>query len=95
MPGLDLALPLSSDSGSTTRLSESSCSDSMFVVQDGSVSDGGSGTPLSDQASLVGMDLQNQDSPEHNPDQESQETGGSKRGVKDEKEVKSSSHQAG
>ncbi|XP_030575048.1 tectonin beta-propeller repeat-containing protein 2 isoform X2 [Archocentrus centrarchus] len=83
------------DSGSTTRLSESSCSDSMFVVQDGSVSDGESGTPLSDRASLVGVDLQNQDSPEHNPDQDSQDTGGSERGVKDEEEVKSSSSQPG
>ncbi|XP_039641430.1 tectonin beta-propeller repeat-containing protein 2 [Perca fluviatilis] len=54
---------------STSRLSESSCSDSMFVVQDGSCSDSmfvvqdGScsdgGTPLSDRVSLVSQDLQN------------------------------------
>lgn len=37
--------------------SGSSCSDSMFVVQDGSCSDGGSGTPLSDRASQVCLDL--------------------------------------
>lgn len=55
---------LSTDSSSGTRLSESSCSDSMFVVQDGSCSDGGSGTPLSDRASLIGLDLQNHESPE-------------------------------
>lgn len=52
------------DSSSGNRLSESSLSDSMFVLQDSSCSDGGSGTPLSDRASLVGLDLQNQDSPE-------------------------------
>ncbi|KAE8277165.1 Tectonin beta-propeller repeat-containing protein 2 [Larimichthys crocea] len=73
---------LSSDSSSGTRLSESSCSDSMFVVQDGSCSDGGSGTPQSDRASLIGMDLQNQDSPEPEQEQEPQEMGGLNRGVK-------------
>lgn len=36
----------------------------MFVVQDGSCSDGGSGTPLSDRASLVCLDLHNLDSPD-------------------------------
>ncbi|XP_028250640.1 tectonin beta-propeller repeat-containing protein 2 isoform X2 [Parambassis ranga] len=46
---------------SSGGLSESSCSDSIFVVQDGSCSDGGSGTPLSDRASLMGLDLLNQD----------------------------------
>ncbi|KAM9842814.1 tectonin beta-propeller repeat-containing protein 2 [Aulostomus maculatus] len=49
------------DYSSGSRLSESSCSDSMFVVQDGSYSDGGSGTPLSDRASLLGLDFLNQD----------------------------------
>ncbi|XP_045917907.1 tectonin beta-propeller repeat-containing protein 2 isoform X3 [Micropterus dolomieu] len=68
------------DSSSGNRLSESSCSDSMFVVQDSSCSDGGSGTPLSDQASLIGLDLQNQDSPEPNHDQDSQESQGIKDG---------------
>ncbi|KAL7380916.1 hypothetical protein ABVT39_025956 [Epinephelus coioides] len=63
------------DSSSGNRLSESSCSESMFVVQDGSCSDGGSGTPLSDRASLVGLDLHNQDSPEQNQEQNSQEGG--------------------
>ncbi|XP_075995908.1 tectonin beta-propeller repeat-containing protein 2 [Genypterus blacodes] len=57
------------DSCSVNRLSESSCSDSMFVVQDGSCSDGGSGTPLSDRASLVGLDLQTGDNAEQNPNQ--------------------------
>lgn len=35
----------------------------MFMVQDGSCSDGGSGTPLSDGASLNCLDLQNLDYP--------------------------------
>ncbi|XP_042372407.1 tectonin beta-propeller repeat-containing protein 2-like, partial [Plectropomus leopardus] len=51
------------------RQDSSSVSDSMFVVQDGSCSDGGS-----DRASLV--DTQNQDSPEPSQDQDSQEAGG-------------------
>ncbi|XP_075963363.1 tectonin beta-propeller repeat-containing protein 2 isoform X1 [Anarhichas minor] len=72
------------DSSSGNRLSESSCSDSMFVVQDGSCSDGGSGTPLSDRASLLGLDLQNQD-------QISQKA----EGVKDGQEAESSSNQSG
>ncbi|XP_060938554.1 tectonin beta-propeller repeat-containing protein 2 [Limanda limanda] len=65
------------DSSSGRCLSESSCSDSMFVVQDSSCSDGGSGTPLSDRASLMWLD-QDQD-----PD--SQEEGGvhSDGGLKD------------
>lgn len=57
------------DSGSSF-LSESSCSDSMFVVQDGSCSDGGSGTPLSDRASLVCLDLHNLDSPDQDQGQD-------------------------
>ncbi|XP_041668952.1 tectonin beta-propeller repeat-containing protein 2 [Cheilinus undulatus] len=69
------------DSSSGNRLSESSCSDSMFVVQDSSCSDGGSGTPLSDRASLVGLDLHNQDSPESN--QDPQEAGSMKDGETD------------
>ncbi|KAM6969632.1 tectonin beta-propeller repeat-containing protein 2 [Tautogolabrus adspersus] len=76
------------DSSSGNRLSESSCSDSMFVVQDSSCSDGGSGTPLSDRASLVGLDLHNQDSPESN--QDSLEA----TGVKDGVEAGSSSKQS-
>ncbi|XP_061898444.1 tectonin beta-propeller repeat-containing protein 2 [Entelurus aequoreus] len=53
------------ESNGGTRLSESSCSDSMFVVQDGSCSDAGS-----DRASLLGLELLNQDSPEqgHQPE---------------------------
>ncbi|XP_072221896.1 tectonin beta-propeller repeat-containing protein 2 isoform X2 [Leuresthes tenuis] len=58
---------------SGNRLSESSCSDSAFMVQEGSCSDGGSGTPLSDHASLIGVELQNQDAPEQTHDQNSQE----------------------
>ncbi|XP_042244324.1 tectonin beta-propeller repeat-containing protein 2 isoform X1 [Thunnus maccoyii] len=65
------------DSGGGKRLSESSCSDSMFVVQDSSCSDGGSGTPLSDRASFIGLDLQNQDSPEQDKDQSSSNQSGS------------------
>ncbi|XP_049452159.1 tectonin beta-propeller repeat-containing protein 2 isoform X1 [Epinephelus fuscoguttatus] len=76
------------DSSSGNRLSESSCSESMFVVQDGSCSDGGSGTPLSDRASLVGLDLHNQDSPEQNQEQNSQE------GVSGDVEMESSSTQS-
>ncbi|XP_069392362.1 tectonin beta-propeller repeat-containing protein 2 [Paralichthys olivaceus] len=49
------------DSSSGNRLSESSCSDSMFVVQDSSCSDGGSGTPLSDRASLMWLDQDSQE----------------------------------
>ncbi|XP_039993388.1 tectonin beta-propeller repeat-containing protein 2 [Xiphias gladius] len=81
------------DSSSGNHLSESSCSDSMFIVQDGNCSDGGSGTPLSDRASLIGLDLQNQDSPEQNQDQDSQAEGGggSDRGVKDGEEMESGS----
>ncbi|XP_057715416.1 tectonin beta-propeller repeat-containing protein 2 isoform X1 [Corythoichthys intestinalis] len=45
------------DSGSGNRLSESSCSESMFVVQDGSCSDGSSG------ASFLGLELPKRDSP--------------------------------
>ncbi|KAM7375642.1 hypothetical protein PAMP_005437 [Pampus punctatissimus] len=50
------------DSSGGNRLSESSCSDSMFVVQDSRCSDGGSETPLSDRASVIGLDLQDQSS---------------------------------
>lgn len=67
----------------------------MFVVQDGSCSDGGSGTPLSDRASLIGLDLQNQDSPEQG--QDSMEAGGRglDRNLKDGEEVEFSSNQSG
>lgn len=65
----------------------------MFVVQDGSCSDGGSGTSLSDQASLICLDLQNLDSPERDQDQHSQEA--QPGCVKDEEEVESSSNQSG
>lgn len=67
----------------------------MFVVQDGSVSDGGSGTPLSDRASLVGVDFQNENSPEHHPNQGPWETRVSERGLKEEEGVEASSHQTG
>uniref|UniRef100_A0A3B4U5H4 Tectonin beta-propeller repeat containing 2 n=1 Tax=Seriola dumerili TaxID=41447 RepID=A0A3B4U5H4_SERDU len=79
------------DSSSVTRLSESSCSDSMFVVQDGSCSDGGSGTPLSDRASLIGLDLQNQESPEQDQDSQEGGGGGSDGGVKDGEDMESGS----
>ncbi|XP_029973409.1 tectonin beta-propeller repeat-containing protein 2 isoform X1 [Salarias fasciatus] len=70
------------DSSSGNRLSESSCSDSMFAVHDDSWSDGGSGTPASDRTSLVGLDLENQ---------KSQESGGSDRGLKEVEEQLSGS----
>lgn len=79
------------DSSNGNRLSESSCSDSTFVVHDGSCSDGGSGTPLSDRASLIGLDLQNQDSLEQ--EQDSQEAGGGV--VKHGEEAASSSNRSG
>uniref|UniRef100_A0A8C8DX77 Tectonin beta-propeller repeat containing 2 n=1 Tax=Oryzias sinensis TaxID=183150 RepID=A0A8C8DX77_9TELE len=60
------------DSGSGNRLSESSCSDSMFG-HNGSCSDGGTETPLSDRASLAGTELQNQDAPEKDDGQNLQE----------------------
>ncbi|XP_068194967.1 tectonin beta-propeller repeat-containing protein 2 [Antennarius striatus] len=80
-------------SSSSSRLSESSCSESMFVVQDGSCSDGGSGTPLSDRASLVCLDLQNQDSPDQDQNQQSLEEQGLdvSRNVKEAEEAASSS----
>lgn len=62
----------SSDSSSGNRLSESSCSDSMFG-HNGSCSDGGTETPLSDRASLAGTELQNQDAPEKDDGQNLQE----------------------
>ncbi|XP_054862089.1 tectonin beta-propeller repeat-containing protein 2 [Amphiprion ocellaris] len=71
------------DSSSGNRLSESSCSESMFVVQDGSCSDGGSGTPLSDRASLICLDLQNQDSPDQNQDSQEADGGDPNNAVKD------------
>lgn len=67
----------------------------MFVVQDGSCSDGGSGTSLSDQASLICLDLQNLDSPERDQDQDQHSQEAQARCVKDEEEVESSSNQSG
>ncbi|RVE57688.1 hypothetical protein OJAV_G00218650 [Oryzias javanicus] len=58
------------DSSGGNRLSESSCSDSMFG-QNGSCSDGGAETPLSDRTSLTGAELQNQDAPEKDVEEES------------------------
>lgn len=67
----------------------------MFVAQDGSCSDGGSGTPLSDRASLIGLDLQNQDSPEQDQDSQEAQSGGSNKEIKDGEKVVSSSSQSG
>ncbi|XP_034419187.1 tectonin beta-propeller repeat-containing protein 2-like [Cyclopterus lumpus] len=85
------------DSSSGSCLTESSCSESMFVIQDVSCSDGGSQTPLSDRASLIGLDLQNQDSLEQIQDQISQKAEGEDldRVVKDGEEAESSSYQSG
>lgn len=67
----------------------------MFVVQDGSCSDGGNGTPLSDQSSLIGLDLQNKNIPEQIQDQDSQGApGGSDKGVKDGEDLESFSSQS-
>ncbi|KAM4625057.1 tectonin beta-propeller repeat-containing protein 2 [Polymixia lowei] len=76
------------DSGSGNRLSESSWSESMFVVQDGGCSDGySSGTPLSDQpfsdpTSLLcsSLDLQSNDSPEQDQDQQTSQRRGPDQG---------------
>lgn len=68
----------------------------MFVVQDGSCSDGGSGTPLSDRTSLTGLDIQNQNTPEQIQDQDSQGLAvGSDKAVKDREDLESSSSQPG
>ncbi|XP_026194956.1 tectonin beta-propeller repeat-containing protein 2 [Anabas testudineus] len=84
------------DSGGGNHLSESSCSDSMFVVQDSSCSDGGSGTPLSDRTSLIGLDLQNPDTSDQIPDQGSQGAAvGSDKAVKDGEHLDSSCRQPG
>ncbi|XP_061599817.1 tectonin beta-propeller repeat-containing protein 2 [Cololabis saira] len=85
------------DSSSGNRLSESSCSDSMFPLQDCSCSDGGSGTPLSDCTSLTGFHLHNQDSPQHNQDPDLQTEGSSNvdKDLKNEKEPERSHCQSG
>uniref|UniRef100_A0A3Q3JGY5 Tectonin beta-propeller repeat containing 2 n=1 Tax=Monopterus albus TaxID=43700 RepID=A0A3Q3JGY5_MONAL len=83
------------NSSSGNHLSECSCSDSMFIVPDSSCSDGGSGTPLSDQASLIGLDLHNQGSPEQDQDSQKAGRGGLARGVKNGEEVDSSPSQSG
>lgn len=68
----------------------------MFVVQDSSCSDGGSGTPLSDRTSLIGLDLQNPDTSDQIPDQGSQGAAvGSDKAVKDGEHLDSSCRQPG
>lgn len=61
------------DSGGCSRLSDSSFSDSVSMVQHGSCSEGASGTRLSDQALLVCMELQNQGLRESDQEPESEE----------------------
>lgn len=65
----------------------------MFVVQDASCSDGGSGTPLSDRASLTCLDLQNMDSSDPDQEQHPQEVQAGC--VKDKWKVESSFNQSG
>lgn len=67
----------------------------MFVVQDSSCSDGGSGTPLSDKASLTCLDLQNMDSSDQDQDQEQHPQEVQAGCVKDKWEVESSLNQSG
>lgn len=49
---------LSSDGSSRNSLVETSCSDSVFEVQDGDCNSEDSGTPPVDLASLNGLDVQ-------------------------------------
>nr|XP_040055184.1 tectonin beta-propeller repeat-containing protein 2 isoform X2 [Gasterosteus aculeatus aculeatus] len=83
------------DSSSGSHLSESRCSDSMFLVQDGSCNDSGSGTPLSDRASLFYLDLHSQHSSEPIKDQISQKVEHFNRGLSDVQEAESSTNQSG
>ncbi|XP_068455880.1 tectonin beta-propeller repeat-containing protein 2 isoform X1 [Clinocottus analis] len=69
------------------RQDSSSCSDSLPVVQDGSCSEGGG------RASLVGLDLRDQDSPETIQDRISQKAEGE--GGTDGEEAESSCEQSG
>ncbi|KAM4723575.1 tectonin beta-propeller repeat-containing protein 2 isoform 1-T3 [Anableps anableps] len=75
---------LSLDRSTGNRLVESSCSDSVFIVQDSNCSDGESGTPSSDHAFLIGLDVENQDTRQQIHDQKPQETEdtGSEKGFK-------------
>lgn len=66
----------------------------MFMVQDGSCSDGGSGTPLSDRASLVCLDFQNLDSPEQDQDQDPEQQKSQAGRLKEEAESRSVAEQA-
>ncbi|XP_023208737.1 tectonin beta-propeller repeat-containing protein 2 isoform X2 [Xiphophorus maculatus] len=85
---------LSLDRCSGNRLVESSCSDSVFIVQDSNCSDGESGTPSSDQAFFLGLDAESQDTLQQNQDQETQHTG-SDNALEVEEEVESSLNQSG
>ncbi|KAM3838349.1 tectonin beta-propeller repeat-containing protein 2-like, partial [Diretmus argenteus] len=88
------------DSCSGNRLSESSWSESMFVVQDGGCSDGGSGTPLSDRTSLLcsSLDYPEQDQDQnqiqvcHNTEHGAPDSGGEEGGGAESSSSQTSSH---
>ncbi|XP_014915506.1 tectonin beta-propeller repeat-containing protein 2 isoform X2 [Poecilia latipinna] len=88
---------LSLDRCSGNRLVESSCSDSVFIVQDSNCSDGESGTPSSDHAFLLGLDAESQGTLQQNHDQKPQETQhtGSDNCLEVREEVESSLNQSG
>ncbi|KAM8914179.1 tectonin beta-propeller repeat-containing protein 2 isoform 2-T5 [Spinachia spinachia] len=83
------------EGSSGSHLCESRCSDSMFLVQDGSGNDGESGTPLSERASLFYLDPHSQDSSETIKDQISQKAEDFNRGSSDKQEAESSTDQSG
>lgn len=94
---LNLSLDVSLDRSTGSRLVESSCSDSVFLVQDSNYSDGENGTPSSDHSFLIGLDVENQAALQQIHDQKPQETEdmGSERDLKDGKEGECSFNQSG
>ncbi|MEQ2252412.1 hypothetical protein ILYODFUR_021507 [Ilyodon furcidens] len=92
-----LFLDISLDHSTGNHLVESSCSDSVFVVQDNNCSDGESGTPSSDHAFLIGLDVENQDTLQQIHDQKPLETEdtGSEKSLKDGEDVECSFNQFG
>lgn len=62
------------DGSQSSRLSDSSFSDSTSGGQRGSCSEGESGASVSEQAFLVGLELPNQGCPEHDQNPQPDET---------------------
>lgn len=62
------------DGSQSSRLSDSSFSDSTSGGQRGSCSEGESGASMSEQAFLVGLELPNQGCPEHDQNPQPNET---------------------